>query len=172
MDRAQKAAAVEELGEVFDKSGAVVVCHYAGMSVSEMTDFRLQMREAGASVKVAKNRLAKIALQGKPSEGLSSFLQGQTVLAYAEDPVSAAKVVEKFAKTNDKLIIIGGAMGPEVFDAQGVKALAAMPSREEVLSSIVGALTSGGANIASAIGAPASNLAGVLKTLAEREDVS
>ncbi|MBX2853626.1 MAG: 50S ribosomal protein L10 [Rhodobacteraceae bacterium] len=172
MDRAQKAAAVVELGDVFDKSGAVVVCHYAGMSVSEMTDFRHQMREAGASVKVAKNRLAKIALQGKPSEGLTTFLQGQTVLAYADDPVSAAKVAEKYAKTNDKLVIIGGAMGPEVFDAKGVKALAAMPSREEVLSSIVGAVMSGGANLASAIGAPAGNLASVLKTLAEREDAS
>lgn len=170
MERAQKVQVVEELGRVFEDSGAVVVCHYAGMTVSEMSDFRSQMREAGASVRVAKNRLAKIALQGKPCEGLAEHLNGQTVLAYAEDPVSAAKVVEKYAKTNDKLVVVGGAMGPEIFDASGVKSLAAMPSREEVLSSIVGALMSGGANLASAIGAPATNLAGVVKTLAERED--
>ncbi|MEL6280740.1 MAG: 50S ribosomal protein L10 [Pseudomonadota bacterium] len=171
MERAQKAQVVEELGRVFEDSGAVVVCHYAGMTVAEMSEFRSQMRDAGASVRVAKNRLAKIALQGKACEALAEHLTGQTVLAYAEDPVAAAKVVDKYAKSNDKLKIVGGAMGPEVFDAAGVKSLAAMPSREEVLSSIVGALMSGGANLAGAIGAPASNLASVVKTLAEREDV-
>ncbi|MEM9959172.1 MAG: 50S ribosomal protein L10 [Pseudomonadota bacterium] len=171
MERAQKAQVVEELGRVFEDSGAVVVCHYAGMTVAEMSEFRSQMRDAGASVRVAKNRLAKIALQGKACEALAEHLTGQTVLAYAEDPVAAAKVVDKYAKSNDKLKIVGGAMGPEVFDAAGVKSLAAMPSREEVLSSIVGALMSGGANLAGAIGAPASNLASVVKPLAEREDV-
>ncbi|MEM6440492.1 MAG: 50S ribosomal protein L10, partial [Pseudomonadota bacterium] len=143
---------------------------YARMTVAEMQDFRGRMRDAGGSVRVAKNRLAKIALKGTPSEGLSEHLAGQTVLAYAEDPVTPAKVVEAYAKVNDKLVIIGGAMGAELLDAKGVEALAKMPSREEVLSSIVGALMAPGANLAAAVTAPATNLAGILKTLTEKED--
>lgn len=169
MDRAQKEAVVEELGQIFSDSGAVVVCHYVGLSVAEMSDYRAQMREAGASVRVAKNRLAKIALEGTPCEGIKHLLTGQTVIGYAEDPVAAAKVTEKFAKGNEKLVILGGAMGETILDAAGVKTLAAMPSREEVLGSIVGCLTSPGANLAGAIGAPASNIASILTTLAERE---
>lgn len=170
MDRAQKEAVVEELGQIFSDSGAVVVCHYAGLSVAEMSDYRAQMREAGASVRVAKNRLAKIALEGTPCEGMKDLLTGQTILGYAEDPVSAAKVTEAYAKGNDKLVVLGGAMGETVLDAAGVKTLAAMPSREEVLAQIVGCLISPAANIASAIGAPASNIASILSTLEERED--
>ena len=169
MDRAQKATVVEELGQIFSDSGAVVVCHYKGLSVAEMTTFRLQMREAGASVRVAKNRLAKIALDGKPCQGMEKFLTGPTVLAYAEDPVSAAKVVEKFAKGNDKLVILGGAMGDTILDENGVKSLASMPSREELLASVVACIGAPAANLASAIGAPASNIAGILSTLEERE---
>lgn len=169
MDRAQKESVVGELGQIFSDSGAVVVCHYAGLTVADMSNLRRQMREAGASVRVAKNRLAKIALEGKPCQGIADFLKGQTVLAYAEDPVSAAKVVDKFAKTNDKLVIVGGAMGDTVLDVDGVKSLAQMPSREELIASIVGCIGAPAANLASAIGAPASNLAGILKTLEERE---
>jgi large subunit ribosomal protein L10 len=134
-----------------------------------MSDLRRQMREAGASVRVAKNKLAKIALEGKPCQGISSFLTGQTVLAYAEDPVSAAKVVDKYAKGNEKLVIVGGAMGETILDVAGVKSLAAMPSREELIASIVGCIVAPAANLASAIGAPAANLAGILTTLEERE---
>lgn len=169
MERAQKESVVGELGQIFSDSGAVVVCHYAGLTVAEMSDLRSQMREAGASVRVAKNRLAKIALEGKPCAGIADFLQGQTVLAYAEDPVSAAKVVEKYAKGNDKLVIVGGAMGEILLDVAGVKSLAAMPSREELIASIVGCIAAPAANLASAIGAPASNVAGILTTLEERE---
>lgn len=169
MERAQKESVVGELGQIFSDSGAVVVCHYAGLTVAEMSDLRNQMREAGASVRVAKNKLAKIALEGKPCQGISDFLTGQTVLAYAEDPVSAAKVVEKYAKGNEKLVIIGGAMGETILDVAGVKSLAAMPSREELIASIVGCIGAPAANLASAIGAPAANLAGILTTLEERE---
>lgn len=171
MDRAQKEAVVEELGQIFSDSGAVVVCHYVGLSVAEMSDYRARMREAGASVRVAKNRLAKIALEGKPCEGIKDLLTGQTVIGYAEDPVSAAKVTEGYAKENAKLVILGGAMGETVLDVAGVKALAAMPSREEILSSIAGCLISPAANLASALGAPASNIASILTTLEEREAV-
>ncbi len=172
MDKAQKAQVVEDLSSVFEGSGSVIVCHYGGMTVSEMSDFRGQVREVGGSVRVAKNRLAKIAVSGKACEEVSKFLSGQTVLIYAEDPIAPAKAVEKFAKANDKLKIVGGVMGAEILDSAGVVALSKMPSREEVLASIVGALMAPGANIAGAITAPAGNLAGIVKTLAEREDAS
>ncbi len=170
MDRAQKEAVVAELDKVFTDSGSVVVCHYAGLTVAEMSDFRSRMREAGGKVRVAKNRLAKIALQGKACEGLSEHLTGQTVLAYAEDPVAPAKVVEAYSKANGKLVIVGGAMGSTILDDEGVKALSKMPSREEVLASIVGALMAPASNLASAITAPATNIAGILKTMTEKED--
>lgn len=169
VDRAQKAQVVEELGQIFSDSGAVVVCHYKGLSVAEMTDFRSRMREAGASVRVAKNTLAKIALEGKPGAGMADLLTGPTVFAYAEDPVAAAKVVEKYAKENDKLVILGGSMGETILDEGGVKSLAAMPSREELLASIAALLGAPGSNLASAIGAPASNIAGILSTIEEEE---
>ena len=170
VDRAQKEAVVEELNQIFSSSGAVVVCHYAGLSVAEMSDYRAQMREAGASVRVAKNRLAKIALEGTPCEGMKDLLTGQTVLGYAEDPVAPAKVTEAFAKANAKLVIVGGAMGEVVLDEAGVKSLASMPSREEVIASIAGCIGAPAANLAGAIVAPASNIAGVLKTIAEKEE--
>ncbi len=169
MDRAQKEQVVEELGQIFSSSGAVVVCGYVGLSVAEMSDYRARMRAAGASVRVAKNRLAKIALEGTPSAGMASLLTGQTVLGYAEDPVSAAKVTVAYAKENQKLVILGGATGPTVLDEAGVKALASMPSREEVLAQILGCIGAPAANIAGAISAPAANIAGVLKTLAKEE---
>lgn len=168
MERAQKAQVVEELGHVFANSGAVIVCHYAGMTVAEMQDFRAQMREVGGQVRVAKNRLAKIALKGQPSERLGDKLTGQTVLAFAEDPVAPAKVVEKYSKANEKLVIVGGAMGAEIMDAAGVVALSKMPSREEVLSSIVGALMGPGAALAGAVTAPGANIASILKTIEEK----
>jgi len=168
VDRAQKEAVVEELGQIFSDSGAVVVCHYKGLTVAEMSDFRSQMREAGASVRVAKNKLAKIALEGKPCAGMSEYLTGPTVLAYSEDPVAPAKVVDKFAKDNDKLVIVGGAMGETVLDVSGVKSLAAMPSREETLSMIAGMLGAPASNLAGAIGAPASNIASILSTIEEK----
>ena len=134
MDRAQKEQLVEELGQIFDASGVVVVAHYEGMTVAQMQDLRAQMREAGGSVRVAKNRLAKIALDGKPCASIADYLTGMTVLAYSEDPVAAAKVADKYAKANDKFVILGGAMGDTALDPAGVKAVAQMPSREELIA--------------------------------------
>ncbi|MDA5093237.1 50S ribosomal protein L10 [Aliiroseovarius sp. KMU-50] len=168
MDRAQKEKLVEELGQIFESSGVVVVAHYAGMTVAEMQDLRSQMREAGGSVRVAKNRLAKIALEGKPAASIADLLSGMTVLAYSEDPVAAAKVMDAYAKTNDKLEILGGAMGETALDLAGVKAVAAMPSREELIASIVGCIGAPASNIAGAIGAPASNIASILSTIEEK----
>ena len=169
MDRAQKEKVVEELGQVFESSGVVVVARYEGMTVAQMQDLRAQMRDIGGSVRVAKNRLAKIALEGKPCAGMGELLTGMTVLAYSEDPVAAAKVAEAYAKKNDKFVILGGAMGKVVLDPAGVTAVASMPSREELIASVVACIGAPAAGIAGAIGAPAANIAGILKTLEERE---
>ena len=168
MDRAQKEALVEELGQVFTDSGVVVVSHYAGITVAEMQDLRARMREAGGSVRVAKNKLAKIALEGKPCECISGLLDGMTILSYSEDPVAAAKVTQEYAKENAKLVILGGSMGDNALDPAGVKAVAAMPSREELIASIVGCIAAPASNIAGAVGAPASNIASILETIEEK----
>jgi large subunit ribosomal protein L10 len=169
VDRAQKEQVVEELGHVFASSGVVVVAHYAGITVAEMQDLRARMRAAGGSVRVAKNKLAKIALEGKPCASIANLLTGMTVLAYSEDPVAAAKVIEDYAKANKKLEILGGAMGSSALTPEGVKAVASMPSREELIAQIVSCIGAPASNIAGAIGAPASNIAGILKTIEERE---
>ncbi len=168
MDRAQKEALVEELGQIFTDSGVVVVSHYAGLTVAEMQDYRARMRDVGGTVRVAKNKLAKIALDGTPCASIAGLLDGMTVLACSEDPVAAAKVTQAYAKDNDKLVILGGAMGEIELDVAGVKALAAMPSREELIASIVGCIAAPAANIAGSIGAPASNIASILETIEEK----
>ena len=169
MPTAEKQQTVEELGGIFEKAGVVVVAHYAGLTVAQMQTLRRRMSEVGGEVRVAKNRLAKIALEGRPANGMSTYLKGQTVLAFSEDPVAAAKVARGFAKENDKYVILGGAMGASVLDPQGVEAVANMPSREELIAEIVGLIGSPGGNLVAAIGAPASDIAGILKTLEERE---
>ena len=168
MDRAQKEALVEELGQIFESSGVVVVAHYTGLTVAEMQDLRARARDAGGSVRVAKNRLAKIALDGKPCESISSLLTGMTVLTYSEDPVAAAKVAQDFAKANDKFVILGGAMGENALDVAGVEAVSKMPSREELIATIAGMLGAPASNIAGAIGAPASNIASILSTIEDK----
>ena len=172
MDRAQKENLVEELGHIFESSGVVVVAHYAGLTVAEMQDLRAQMREVEGSVRVAKNRLAKIALQGKSNESLAELLTGMTVFAYSEDPTAAARIMDKYSKGNDKLVILGGAMGDTPLDVAGVKALANMPSREELLASIAGCIGAPASNIAGALGAPASNIASILSTIEERAEAA
>ena len=169
MDRAQKEKVVEELGQIFESSGVVVVAHYTGMTVAQMQDLRAKLRDVGGSVRVAKNTLAKIALEGKPAAKMGDLLTGMTVLSFSEDPVAAARIADKYAKDNDKFVILGGAMGDTALDPAGVKAVAAMPSREELIASIVAAIGAPASNIAGAIGAPASNIAGILTTLEERE---
>ena len=165
MDRAQKEQLVDELGQIFESSGVVVVSHYVGLTVAEMQDLRARARAADASVRVAKNRLAKIALQGKPCESIGDLLEGMT---YSEDPVAAAKVAQDFAKENQKLVILGGAMGENALDVAGVEAVSKMPSREELISTIAGMLGAPASNIAGAIGAPASNIASILSTIEDK----
>ncbi|WP_273523337.1 50S ribosomal protein L10 [Rhodosalinus sediminis] len=172
MDRAQKERVVEELGQIFESSGVVVVSHYEGLTVAEMQDLRARARANQSSVRVAKNRLAKIALEGKPCEGIADLLQGMTVLTYSEDPVAAAKVVEDFAKDNKKLQVLGGAMGESVLDRAGVEAVSKMPSRDELIAQIASCIGAPASNIAGAVGAPASNIAGILSTIEEKAEAA
>ena len=168
MDRAQKEKVVEELGQIFESSGVVVVSHYEGLTVAEMQDLRARARESEASVRVAKNRLAKIALTDKPCASIADYLSGMTVLTFSEDPVAAAKVAEAFAKDNKKFEILGGAMGETALDRSGVEAVSKMPSRDELIASIAGCIGAPASNIAGAIGAPASNIASIISTVEEK----
>ena len=168
MDRAQKEQLVEDLGQIFESSGVVVVSRYEGLTVAEMQDLRARMREAGGSVRVAKNKLAKIALEGKPCASIAKHLDGMTVMTFSEDPVAAAKVTQGYAKDNAKLVILGGAMGEMDLDPAGVKAVSELPSREELIASIVGCIAAPASNIAGAVGAPASNIASILSTIEEK----
>lgn len=168
MDRALKEQLVDELGQIFESSGVVVVSHYVGLTVANMQDLRARARAAGGSVRVAKNRLAKIALEGKPCASIADLLEGMTVLTYSEDPVAAAKVAQEFAKEYDKFVILGGAMGENALDVAGVESVSKMPSRDELISTIAGMLGAPASNIAGAIGAPASNIASILSTVEDK----
>lgn len=170
MNREEKAALIGELKDVFDNAAAVVVTHYEGLSVAEMTDLRSQIREAGASYKVTKNRLAKIALEGTSYGGLTDAFTGPTAISYSEDPVAAAKAAVDYAKKNDKLIIVRGAMGEQVLDANGVKALAELPSLDELRAKLLGLLMAPATKVAQVTQAPASKIARVLNAYATKED--
>lgn len=172
MDRAEKREFVTEMNTVFKEAGSVVVAHYAGLTVAQMSDLRSKMREAGGTVKVAKNSLAKIALQGTESEGMSEYLSGQTVLAYSEDPVTAPKIAVEFSKANEKLVILGGAMGPTVLDEGGVKALATMPSIDELRAKLVGMISTPATRIATIVNKPGTQIAQVLSAYSQKDDAA
>ena len=170
MDRAQKSELVAELNRTFNETGVVVVTRNLGLTVKASTDLRTKMREAGASYKVAKNRLAKIALEGTPYAPIGSMLTGPTALATSADPVAAAKAAVDFAKTNDKFEIVGGAMGDTLLDANGVKALAALPSLDELRGKIVGLIQAPATKLAQIAQAPAGQLARVFGAYAAKEN--
>ena len=169
MDRAQKADAVAELKSVFSEVGVVVVTRNLGLTVAQSTALRTKMREAGASYKVAKNRLAKLASVDTYYAGISDLLTGPTALASSIDPVAAAKVVVEFAKTNDKLEIVGGSMGSQVLDADGVKALASLPSLDELRAKIVGLVQAPATKVVQIVQAPAGQLARVFGAYAAKD---
>lgn len=158
--------------QTFEETEAMVVTHYSGMTVAEITKLREQMRQAGASFKVTKNRLTRLALAGTRYEGLSDLFTGPTAIAFSADPVAAAKVTSNFAKDNEKLIILGGAVGKTVFDAAGVKALANLPSLDESRARIIGLLTAPAARIASLLQAPGSQIARVLGAYAQKGEAA
>ena len=170
MDRNEKHDAVEALKGVFDSSGSVILTHYSGLNVAEMTKLRNGLREAGGSIKVVKNRLAKIALKGKPGEGASDLFQGPVAIAYGPDAVSAAKIAVQFAKENDKLKLVGGILDQSnVLDEAGVRALATLPSLDELRAKIVGLIVAPATKLAKITQAPAAQIARVLSAYAEKE---
>lgn len=172
MERAEKREFVTELNEVFKASGSVVVAHYAGVTVAQMNDFRSKMRAAGGTVKVAKNRLAKIALQGTESEGITDLFKGQTLIAYSNDPVVAPKIVVEFAKTNDKLVVLGGALGASTLNAEAVKSLATLPSLDELRAKLLGLIAAPATRVATVTAAPASQLARVFAAYAKKDEAA
>ena len=172
MDRAAKKEAVADLNGVFKTSNVVVVAHYAGLTVSQMQILRKQARAAGASVKVAKNRLAKIALEGTDVASVAPLLKGPTVIAYSGDPVAAPKVTTDFAKAHEKFVILGGAMGKTALNPDGVKALASLPSLDELRAKIVGLVQAPATKIAQVVNAPASKLARVFGAYANKDEAA
>ncbi len=167
MDRSQKADSVAQLNATFNEAGVVVVTRNLGLTVAQSTVLRGKVREVGASYKVAKNRLAKLAIKDTAYEGIGEFLTGPTAIATSADPVAAAKAVVEFAKTNDKLEIVGGAMGGQVLNADGIKALASMPSLDELRGTLIGLVQAPATKIAQLTTAPAAKLARVFGAYAK-----
>jgi large subunit ribosomal protein L10 len=168
LDRAAKTEMVASLGEVFKSTRVVVVAHYSGLTVAQMQTLRRQMRQAGASVKVAKNRLAKIALEGSEVASIASLLKGPALIAFSGDPVAAPKVAVEFARTNERFVILGGAMGTTALDPNGVKALAALPSLDELRARIVGLINAPATKVAQVVSAPGAKVARVVQAYADK----
>jgi len=170
VDRAEKREVVTALHDAIAKTGVVVVAHYAGLTVAQMTKLRSEMRSAGGRVKVAKNRLVKLALEGTDAKGIADLLKGPTCVAFSDDPVAAPKVAVKFAKANDKFVILGGAMGAQVLDAQGLSSLASLPSLDELRGKLIGLIQAPASKIARTINEPGAMLARVIGAFAAKED--
>ena len=168
MDRAAKQALVTTLHSVFKDTGVLVVAHNTGMVAAQSAEFRKKVKEAGGSVKVAKNKLAQLALKDTDAEKLTGLMTGPTILAYSKDPIAAAKAAVTYAKGNDKLVILGGAMGKTILDANGVKALADLPSLDELRAKIIGLLNAPATKIARTVKEPGAKLARVIQAKASQ----
>ncbi len=168
MDRAAKRELIATLHDQLKDTGVVVVAHYAGMTVAHMTEFRKRVKAEGGSVKVAKNSLAKLAVKDTNVAGISDLFKGPTVLAYSKDPITAARIAVKYAKENDKLVIIGGTMGSNVLNAGGIKALAELPSLDELRAKLIGLLNAPATKIARTIAEPGAQLARVIQAHASK----
>ncbi len=169
MDRSQKAEAVAALTATFNEAGVVVVTRNLGMTVAQSTVLRTKMRDAGAQFKVSKNTLARLAIADTDYAGIDDLLVGPVALATSVDPVAAAKVAIDFAKTNDKLEIVGGSMGAQVLNPEGIKALASLPSLDQLRGRLIGLIQAPATKIAQVIVAPASKLARVFNAYAEKD---
>ena len=172
MDRAQKAESIETLKGVFADSGAVVVTHYLGLTVAEMTDLRGRLRKEGAQIKVVKNRLAQKALNGSGGDAGQALFKGPVAIAYGPDPVSAAKVVTQYAKDNEKFSVVGGLMGEVVLDDKAIKSLATLPSLDQIRARIVGMLQTPATRVAGVLQAPAGQLARVIGAYAAKDQAA
>jgi large subunit ribosomal protein L10 len=162
MDRTKKAEVVDSLSGLLGGAGSVVVAHYSGMTVAQMSDLRTRMRAAGASFKVSKNRLVVRALHGTAAEGIAHLFKGPTGIAVSQDPIAASKVAVAYAKENGKLVILGGMVGGTAIDANGVKTLAELPSLDELRGKIAGLLKAPATKLAGLLAAPAGQLARVI----------
>ncbi|AQS83540.1 MAG: 50S ribosomal protein L10 [Acetobacter aceti] len=167
MNRTEKREAVASLATVFAETSMVVVTRNDGLTVAAVTDLRRKVREAGATYKVAKNRLATLALDGTRFDGIAPLLKGPTALAWSADPVAVAKVIVEFAKTNEKLVVLGGALGAQTLDVNGVKALAELPSLDTLRAQLVGLISTPATRIAGVLQAPAGQLARVFGAYAK-----
>jgi len=172
VDRAAKGELVAQMHSVFKGAGVIVVAHYAGLSVAQMTDYRNRMREAGGHVKVAKNRLAKLALQDTDATAIEELFRGPTCVSYSEDPIAAAKVAVTYYRENDKLVILGGTMGTTTLDANGVKALADLPSLDELRGKLVGLIQAPMTKIVRIVNEPGSKLARVIQAKASQGEAA
>jgi len=172
VEKAEKRELVSTMNEVFQEANVVVVAHYAGLTVAELTALRGKARQVGVSVKVAKNRLVKLALQGTDSAHIADLFTGPTLVAYSSDPVAAPKVTADFAKTNDKLVILGGAMGKTNLDPNGVKALATLPSLDELRGKLIGLIQAPATKVATVVSAPAAQLARVFGAYAKKDEAA
>ena len=172
MDRSQKEELVASMHDAFEGAASVVVTHYTGLTVAEVTDLRAKMRDAGASFKVTKNRLIRLALKDTAYEGIADLFTGPTAMAYSADPVAPAKVAVEYAKKNEKLIVIGGAMGENTLDIDGVKSLAALPSLDELRAKLAGLLTQPAAKIASVLQAPGGQVARVISAKSQQGEAA
>ncbi len=170
MERAEKKELVTALNAAFKNAGVVVVAHNKGITVSQMNDLRGRMHKAGAKVKVAKNRLVKLALGGTDASGISDLFKGPTMLAFSSDPVAAPRVASEFAKSNDKFVVLGGAFGASTLDAKGVKALADLPSLDELRARLIGMVNTPATRIAGVLQAPAGKLARVFNAYATKDE--
>jgi large subunit ribosomal protein L10 len=172
VDRAAKHELVTTLHEVFQATNVVVVAHYSGLTVAQLQTLRKQMRQAGAQVKVAKNRLAKIALDGTDVASIAPLLKGPTLIATSGDPIAAPKVAVDFAKVNEKFVILGGAMGKTALNPDGVKALASLPSLDELRAIIVGLIQAPATKLAQLANAPAAKVARVVQAYANKSEAA
>ena len=172
MERANKSTLVASLNQTFKTAGVIVVAHNKGLTANQVLDLRNKMAAAGASMKVAKNSLVKLALDGTDAKGIAGLFTGPTVIAYGNDPVAAPKVVADFAKGNDKFVILGGQLGITTMDANAVKALASLPSLNELRGRLIGMLQTPATRIATVVAAPASQLARVLNAYATKDEAA
>lgn len=172
MDRAAKRELIDRLHTVFDDAGVVVVAHNTGMVAAQSAEFRRVVKDAGGSVKVAKNKLVQLAIKDTATADISDLLKGPVVLAYSKDPIAAAKAAIAYAKVNDKLVILGGAMGKTILDAKGVKALAELPSLDELRATLIGILNAPATKIARTIKEPGGQLARVIQAKASQSDAA
>lgn len=170
MDRTEKREFVAELNQALSATSMIVVTRNAGLTVAEATELRRRMRASGSTFRVAKNRLTNLALEGTPFDGIRPLLKGPTALAWSTDPVAVAKAAVEFAKTNEKFVLVGGSLGSQTLDANGIKALAELPSLDELRARLVGMISTPATRIAGILQAPAGQLARVFGAYAKKDE--